>query len=404
MAMTMRLGLRNLARRPFRTALTVGMLVVGTTLSVLTTGLNEGTYADMIRMATGLWSGHAQLHHQDYHGSPSLHEAVDEPLAWIDRLERSPQVQAVTARVETSGLLSAQARTASAQLVGVLPEREARVSSLLGQSLAQRLVGSASAGKPIVLGADLARRLRVAPGQEVIFMGQGADGSIAADAFEVVGLLESGVSALDASMALIRLEDAQELLTLPDKAHMVVVRMRQLEQVDGLAGWVQAPAPLRLSSWRELTPELERSIQSDRQGGAVFLAILVFVVILGVINTSLMAVFERTPELGVMRALGASPGHLLAVILWESGALAFVGVATGALLGASLVEQLGHQGVAFFDQPVEFAGMTIGVIYPVNTWLGTALYPALIFAAALLGGLWPAWRATRVEPTQALRG
>lgn len=406
MGISSKIGLRNLRRRPGRTALTVGMLCMGTFLVVLSTGMNEGTYADMIRMATGMWSGHFQLQHEGYKDTPALFEAIEHPQAWLKSLEQEPKVAAVTARIESAGLMSAGPRTAGVQLVGVMPERELKVATLTQAVKQGSFLGPAKDPEalPIVLGAGLARRLAVKLNDEVIFMGQGADGSIAADAFSVVGVLDSGVDELDMNMALIRFKDAQALFILEDKAHTIVGRLHQLDDADDFAQSIKVPPALRLYSWRGLMPELYTSIQSDRAGGAVFMVVIVLVVILGVVNTLLMAVFERTRELGVMKALGASPRQLISMILWESAGTAFMGVSVGVLLGVAFVAYMGAHGVNFFEEPVEFGGMKISTIYPANTLLGTVIYPAFILIFALLGGLWPALRAARQEPTEAIRG
>lgn len=406
MGISSKIGLRNLRRRPGRTALTVAMLGMGTFLVVLSTGMNEGTYADMIRMATGMWSGHFQLQHQGYKDTPALFETIDHPEQWLKTLSSSPKVAAVTARIESAGLMSAGPRTAGVQLIGVMPERELKVATLTQAIKTGSFLGAAKDPEaiPIVLGSGLAKRLSVTLHDEVVFMGQGADGSIAAEAFSVVGLLDSGVEALDMNIALIRLEDAQVLFVLEGKAHTIVGRLHELDDAQAFAQSIPVPPPLRLYSWRGLMPELYTSIQSDRAGGAIFMVVIVLVVILGVVNTLLMAVFERTRELGVMKALGASPRQLISMILWESAGTALLGVSAGVLLGVALVAYMGAHGVNFFEEPVEFGGMKISTIYPANTLLGTVIYPAFILLFALLGGLWPALRAAKQEPTEAIRG
>ena len=404
----MKLGLRNLMRRPGRTLGTCAMLFVGTMMIVFVVGMNEGTYADIIRMATGTWSGHGQVIHRDYHETPALHEALERPAQLVTTLEADPRVEAAAARLEVAGLLSAGTRTAGAQLIGVMAEAEARVSTL-PRAVARggSFLGAAPSGDeealPIVLGAGLAQRLKVGLGQEVVYMGQAADGSIAAEAFEVVGVLSSGLSELDATLAMIRLSDAQALLEMPDRAHRVVVKLHDLSAVDALGASLELDEPARFYTWSELAPELERSIENDRAGGVGILLIIIVIIALGVVNTMVMSVFERTQELGVMKALGTSPGRLVAIVLWESFWLALVGVVLGAAAGAGLNVYFGAVGIEFFEEAVEFGGMEIQTIYPANMLVNVVAYPAVIFAAALLGGLWPAVRAARVDPVRAIR-
>lgn len=407
MGIAMRMGLRNLRRRPGRTLLTMGMLMFGTFLVVWSIGMNEGPYADMIRMGTGTWLGQLHVEHEGYKDSPSLYEAVDQPGPIIKALEADPDVKAVSARVEVAGLLSVGTRTAGAMLTGVMPDREPKVTTLPNTVKEGGFLTAPADAEalPIVLGRGLARRLKVKLGQEVVYMGQASDGSIAAESFTLVGIMESGSDELDANLAMIRLKDAQELLVLGDRVHQIVARTTDPEAAELVARRVgpSLQKPARLMTWRQLSPQLWASIQSDREGGTVFVSVIALMVVLGAVNAMLMSVFERTRELGVMKALGASPAHLIAVVVWESVGVALLGVGLGVLAGALVNEYYASVGMKFFDEPIEFGGMELSMIYPMNTFRGTVQYPLAIFAAAVLGGLWPAWRASQLDPTEAIR-
>ena len=404
--MTMRLGLRNLSRRPGRTILTAAMLFFGTALLVFAVGLSEGTYSDMIRVATGTWSGHIQIVHEGYPDSPALYETLDQPQALIDRFEAEPQVEAATARLEIAGLLSAGERTAGAMLTGVMPEREPKVSTLprtLEQGTFLEPIEGDPEALPIVLGQGLARRLRVGLGDEIVYMGQAADGSIAAELYVVGGILGSSMGELDARLAMIRLEDAQALAELPGRAHRVVARVARIEDVEALDARVQVEVPAQVTAWYELTPELRNSIEADRAGGTIFFAIIIVMIALGVVNTMVMAVFERTREFGVMKALGTGPGRIIAMVLWESFWIALIGVGLGLVAGTALNAWLADVGIQFYEEAIEFGGTEISRVYPANTVLANVVYPLVIFGAALVGGLWPAIRAARIEPVDAIR-
>ncbi len=409
--LSLKLGLRNAGRRKGRSALTVAMLAFGTFLLVFSTALNEGPYADMTEMATGTWGGHLQVLNEGYLDSPSMYEFIEEPLGVVDALQARPHVVAATARLEAAGLLSVGERTAGAQLTGVMPENEPKVSTLprtisQGEFLPTGEVGDEDP-LPIVLGDGLASRLDAKLGDEVVFLGQAADGSMAAELFTLVGVLDSGVDALDASMALVRLEDAQALFEMKDRAHRVVVRTEGLGHVGAVArGFTPQAEGAKLYTWREINPSMVSSIESDRAGGFVFALVLMFMVALGAVNTTVMSVFERSQELGVMKALGTSPGTIVATVVWEAFVIGLLGVGLGALLAACLNEYMAqpHVGLEMFDEPIDFAGYQMFKIYPKNTVRGTIAYPAMILAATTLGAIWPAIRASLLDPVKAIRG
>lgn len=399
------IGLRSLRRRPGRTALTIGMIATSTLLMVFTVGLREGTYSDMIELATSTWSGQFQLAADGYRESPSLFETLDDPAPLIERLEADPQVVGVTPRVQAAGLLSVEQRTVGAMLSAVVPAREAALFTVpaaveQGTWLAPPDDPDAL---PIVLGAGLARRLEAKLGDEITYLGQAADGSIAAEIFILGGIIESGVAELDTGLAFVRLADAQELFVLGRRVHSLHGRVTSIDRVERFTAGFDPGEGVEIAPWSVVMPGLQSSIEVDRAGGDLFLVIVLFVVVLGIVNSMLMSVFERTRELGVMLAVGTPPRTLVASIAAESAALAAAGVLIGALTGAGLNALFGDLGIPLGTEPMEFGGVIIDRMYPHNTLPGVLGPAAIVLVVGTLAGLWPARRATRLDPVTAIR-
>lgn len=401
---SLRLGLRSLGRRKGRTALTVGMLVVSTWMVVFGAGLNEGSYADMIRMATGTFTGQAQIQAPGYEASPSLFETIADPAPTLARLRATPGVVGAAPRIETGALLSKGNRTSGALVVGVDAAAEAQTSTVAGMVRKGTLLGPTRGAEalPMVVGSGLARRLRAEIGDEITLLGQAADGSMAAELYELVGILESGQSELDGNLALLRVQDAATLLELGTRVHRIAVRLETASQADAfVAGFAPEPGTVVLH-WRTLLPSLEPSIQTDRAGTVVFLVVLLVVAALGIANAMLMTVMERRREIGVLLALGTTPGRILATIVWESTVQSLLGVLLGVALGLVCIWWFHDTGIRFTENPIEFGGATFDVVRPIVTWR-TWGYPLIILAVGSVSGLWPAWRAARLTPLEAMR-
>lgn len=398
------LALRNLARRKTRTALTFSMTAVGTALIVFMMGLSEGTYADLTELATSSWAGHFQITAKGYNDKPSLFKLVREPEKLAAELSLDKRVAATTPRVETAGLIALGQKTTGALFAGVDPLLETRVTTV------NRLISGGGwlperdgEEKAIILGLGLAEKLGAKLGDEVSFVGQAADGSIAAELFRVRGILESGSPELDASLAIFNIHTAWPLLSLEGRAHRIVGRFTDIEDADGPAPLKILPENLEYLSWREVVPSLDKSIRADRTGVRIFIGILLAVVILGVANTMMMAVMERTHEFGVMAALGASPYLITLGVLWEAAWLILLGAGAGIAAGSAVNHYTGIVGIPLPAEEMAFGGVTMKAMHPRNTLSALLGAPAIVFLAGMVAGLLPALKAANLSPAAALR-
>lgn len=395
------IGWRNLARRKWRTAATCGMLFIGSFLIVFMTGMAEGTYGSMIEVGTRTYNGDFEVLSGDYQDKPSLFKNVANYQALGDQLASDSRVSGIAYRVESPGLFSHENDTLGGLLVGMDPASEiCSYTDTISKGQWWREVGDQL---PAVIGKGVAKRLRVNLGSEIAFVGQGADGSIAAELFTVVGIFDSGIDALDRSVVFVPIQSAQELLVLDGKVHRIVGRVHDRGDLPSLARDYLYEAPLHLMTWQELLPTLAHTIDADRNGGYFFLIIILAVVLISVANTMLMSVMERTHELGVIQALGTSPPMVVIIVLAEIFFLALLGITPGVLVGIAINAWFGRHGIHLGIEDFSYGGVELGVIHTLNTWMGSLVFPLLVLAGAILAGLLPALKAARMSAVDAIR-
>ncbi len=401
MRILLMIGWRNLARRKWRTAATCSMLFIGVLLIVFMTGTAEGTYGGMIDVGTKTYNGDFEVLSGDYQDKPSLFKNVADYEALGERLRRDPRVSGVTYRVESPGLFSHDNNTLGGLLVGMDPAKE--ICTYTATLSAGQWWHELGDHLPAVIGSGMAKRLGVGLDSEIAYVGQGADGSIAAELFTVVGVFDSGIDALDRAVVFVPLASAQELLVLEGKVHRVVGLVHNRGQLPGLQRDTQLAAPLHLMPWQELLPNLAHTIEADRGGGYFFLIIILAVILISVANTMLMSVMERTHELGVIQALGTSPPMMVVIVLSEIFFLALLGITPGVLVGGALNLWFGRRGISLGMEDFSYGGVELGIIHTVNTWLGSLVFPALVLVGAILAGLLPALKAARMTAVEAIR-
>jgi ABC-type lipoprotein release transport system permease subunit len=411
--LVLRLGWRNLWRNPGRSLLSIGAVAVACAVLMTLESLRAGLVRQTLDNGTRLVVGHLQVQDAAFRKDRNLYDTIgggtgtDVPalLATVERRAGT----AAAPRVVGFGLLSTGERSSGAEILGVHPAREAGVSRLLATVVEGRGLDGAPRGA-VLLGKTLAEDLGVTVGGEIAVVTQAADGSLGNELWYLRGVLRTGIAALDRSIAVVAIGDLQELMALgPARIHQVVARVLDPEQApraaDALAADGTLPAGAQAESWATLLPALADYRRLIGAWGWVMVGIVGTFAGFGVLNTMLMAVFERTHEFGVLAALGLRPPLVLVMVLSECASLAAVGIAIGVAAGAG--------GMAYFvlhgwDLTRWAEGLTISgvLVDPVLrgawTWQTVPSIVAALAVIVVLAGLLPAIRAARLRPVAAL--
>jgi putative ABC transport system permease protein len=393
---------RNLWRHSRRTVVTVAAMTLALFVLILYTGLLEGYLENMEGNILDLEVGDVQLHADDYLNRPSIYTRIEDPQALLDSFDRRGYL--ATARLLGGGLVAAGESSAGASFRGLDVERDARVSKI-GEHVERGSWLDPADPEGVVLGRRLARTLDVDIGDELVFLSQAADGSMASGLFRVRGVLWSVGDATDRSGVFLNAPAFRDFFVLPDGVHQIILRRSGEQTLDELVAAAEADAPgLDVKTWRQLMPTMASLLDSTRSIVQIVFYVVYVVIAILVLNAMLMAVFERIREFGVMKALGVSPSTVLGLILVESAlqtALAVsiglalslpglwyltnVGIDTGALGGMTLM------GVAFNQ-------IWYAVVTPYTFW-GPIV--ALIVMVSL-AVIYPASMAARIPPLEAM--
>ena len=426
---TFRLAWRNLWRQPRRTLLTLGAMVFANTLLVCMISLQYGMYGLMIDNTLSMLTGHLQILAPGYKEDGKIRQSIDDAAALASNLrekldfsnnktigqsgvfggDTKQQVSPVniSVRGKAFALASSEERSFGILVMGVQPEYEPQVSSIPGLIQKGRYLTDANA-EEIVIGSVLARNLRVDLGDEITLIGSGRDGSFAAAVIEVVGIIHSGMTDMDRSIAQMPLLLFQDTFSMGNEAHEIVIRAPDLSRVDEtgkrVKQFLDGVSGLALYDWDDLEPGLKQSIQADLFSAWFMYGVLITLVAFSVLNTVLMSVLERTREFGIVMSLGLTPGRLGRLVVLETAIMGVLGLAAGIVIGAALVGWAGIYGISFpgMEEMAKQFNMP-SKIFPDLAFSELALGPSIVFAATLLASLWPALRLYWLEPVQAMR-
>jgi ABC-type lipoprotein release transport system permease subunit len=405
MTLNLRMAWRNLWRHPRRTWLTATAMVFSNVLLVFMISLQFGSYEMMIENTLKTLSGHLQVQAEGYQDNPRLSSSIEDVASLADDLRRALPGARVAPRAVAFALASSEQRSFGIQVMGVQPDAEPGLSTLPGLVVAGRWL---QGGNEIVIGAAMARNLRVSVGEELTLLGSGYDGSFAAGIVKVVGLFESGARELDRSFAEVPLPYFQETFAMQGRGNTIALAVEALEGVPAAARTVRqivgARQGLVVLDWNALHPGLRQAIQADMSSAWFMYGVLIVLVAFSVLNTQLMSVMERTREFGVISALGVRPRRLAALVLLETALMALIGFALGLLLGALLAWYFNVHGFSYpgmaevaerFNLPAE--------MYPRLTPGSLLLGPGVVFVFCLFAAIYPALRLFRLRPVAAMR-
>jgi putative ABC transport system permease protein len=400
------LAWRNLWRQPWRTALSLSSIALAGTVTIFILSLQVGAYGTMKENVLRLVDGFAQVQPPGYADDPDLQKTIDDPAAVIRRLEALPGVTAAAPRATSYAILSNGPRSYGAAVIGIDPAREPAVSTL-SATISQGRYLKPGDGGAAVIGAGLARNLKLAPGDRFTLLGEAADGSIAADVLTVSGIFSSGTPELDRQAIEMPLARFQDDFALYGAVSTIAVSGRHLGDIQSARPAIAAIASehkLVLRDWTQLEPALNDAILLDMSFSSLLYVSLVIIVVFIILNTLLMSVLERTREFGMLLALGMRPGQIGRMLWLELLILAAVGSAIGIALGGALTGWLSGQGVLFSGAEALFQQWHMpSRLFPAVTPLSLLGGPLAIAGSIALSGIVPYRYIRRLRPVDAMR-
>lgn len=291
---------------------------------------------------------------------------------------------------------------------GIDPGEESGPARLLGTDALERLEG-----RRAFVGRMLGELMGIQVGDEIALVGQAVDGSLANDLYTVAALVTTSVDLVNRQAVVIDIGEAQALFAMPDEAHEIVVHAREAAGLPLLVerlGRIPALAGAEVLDWQTLVPEFVNLVELADAAGTLVLIVVFLAASAGVANTMLMATFERTRELGMLLALGTNPARVVRLIVTESLALGVVGALLGSALGLTIVAIAHRTGIDYATltgggpSELSFAGLHWSLrFYPTLTTTDVARTAIAVVVTSLLASIWPAARAARLQPVQALR-
>jgi ABC-type lipoprotein release transport system permease subunit len=398
-----RMAIRDLGRnrrRSFFSALALGM---GLALLLLMAAVFEGEIRGSMDSTIKLESGHLQVRAASYDEdktSLAWEDLIENPDSIAAQIASLSPVKVATPRLYASGIVAARDVTMGVRLIGIDPSSNANAPYLEGLTSGEFLTADDRSG--ILIGQPLADRLRLQPGDTINLLVNTSNGDVDEQPFTIRGIFSTKTPTYDKSTVFMPLSKAQAFTQTESHASTIFVLLSEREQTDAVVAALQTQQ-YKVLTFAEMNNLL---VLADEYANAYI--IVLYLIILGItatviINTLIMAVFERTREIGILAAIGMRGGRIMAMFFAESSLLAIGGIIMGLILGGAMVFYATKYGIYIGDMGL--TGIILGErIYAYLTLSDTINLTITAFVVTLLAALYPALLAARMEPVDALRG
>ncbi len=395
------LAWRNLWRHARRTAVMLFALALGVWSMVALAAIVRGSMEQHIRKEILNLTGHVQIHAPAYRDDPAVEHSFAPDPALVRALNRPP-VTAWDARVRVPAVVQSERESAGVTLVGIDPARERGLSFIPGAVTDGRYLESPD-DPGVLLGRKLVEQLETGLGRRVVLMSQDAHNQVADRGFRVVGIFDADPQAMETGYVFAGRDVAQQLLKIGNDVSEIAVMTPDRDRLGPLLVTLRDQATgLDVAPWTELQPLLVLSEKVNNVVLLIWFAVVFAAMSFGLINTLLMAVFERTREFGLFQALGMPPRYILGQVLIESLILLGIGLILGNALGWLNVYWL-KDGIdlSAFAEGLELVGVS-PVIYPALAATDVVTANLLVVVLGIAASLYPAWRASRHVPVEAI--
>jgi len=402
MLSVIRLAWRNVGRNPRRTGVVVTAVAVGLAGTLLSMAIFSGMMFQMVDNAIKTDLGHLQIHAQGFNKDPEIGLFLEDKGApEIEAIQAEAGIQNWAPRIRGEGLVTSPSSSVGVRVIGVDPDAEAQVSMVSG-SIVQG--GYFDQKRRLVLGEGLARRLGTEVGDKIVLSVQDLAGDMNGTALRVGGIFRTPSAELDRSTVFLELAPAADLFGMGDGISEIVIVGHSRDAVLETQARLSAALPDReIERWDELQPLLA-SILSVMDQMASGLYLIIFVAMsFGIANVLLMAIYERIREIGILLAVGLSRGRLVAMVICESILVTLLGLVAGFTLALLALFAL-SDGIDMSLWAESLASFGMGTrIFPVLTPADFTIPTTVALLTALIASAWPALRAVRLRPAEAVR-
>jgi putative ABC transport system permease protein len=396
---------RNIWRNKMRSIIIILSIAIGLFAGIAVLALYKGMMKSRVRNVIDAEVGHLQIHNSNFKKDYEPQFTLANGAQVLEAVSKMPEVKLAASRSITVGMLATPTGSAGIQINGVIPNQEYRLSQLQKKIIKGKPFDPAKKNE-ILVGQKLAKKMKLKPRSKLVLTFTDTSGNMVSSAFRVAAIYQSDNAPLDEKNVYVNQDELNVLLGIQNSFHEIVILLKNDADVKKAQQELQQKFPAyQIESWREISPETDLLVKTVDQYSYIIMFIIMFALAFGIVNTMLMAILERTREIGMMVALGANHIKIFLLIFLETIFLTLAGTPVGVFIGWATTAYFNKHGL-------DLAGM--GREMMSSFGFGTMIYPEfpteklsgillIVIGTALISCLFPAIKALKLQPVEALR-
>ncbi|MDA9555438.1 ABC transporter permease [Pelobium sp.] len=396
---------RNIWRNKMRSGVIMLSISIGIFAGIAVLALYKGMMKSRVSTVINAEIGHLQIHNKDFKNDLDPKFILLNGNKLLEQVQQNPKVKLAAPRSITSGMLSTTTGSAGVQINGIVPDLEYQASRLK-QKIIEGKTFAIGKKNQIMVGQKLAKKMKLKIKSRLVLTFTDTAGSLVSGAFKVAAIYKSDNAPLDERNVYITMNDLNTLLGIKNSFHEIALLLYHDEDVSLVQKQLTQKFPeYQIESWREISPETDLLVKTVDQYSYIIMIIIMFALAFGILNTMLMAVLERTREIGMMMALGTNRIRIFLLIFLETLFLTLAGTPIGIFIGWLVASYYQKHGLNLSGMGEEMMssfgfGTLIYPEFPTDKLTGVLI---IVICTAILSCLFPAIKAVKLQPVEALR-
>jgi len=405
----LKLAWRNIVRNWRRSLVTVLLGIFCCTLMVFYEAFNEGARGKMIDDSVAMFDGYLQIHGQDYQEHPNYDNLIYDVAEIKEAIKDIEGIKSYTTRLQTFALYSGKGDSVGGMLVGIDPSKEKDISRIIRGLEKGRFLEDDDTNA-VYIGRDLAKKLEVGLGDEIVILSSSVDYSMAAAKLRIRGIFYTNFFEFDSRAAFINKKYMDGEFLADNIASHIVIQPEKKEDTFKLQGKISKvldQEKYEVVTWMEMAESLVQFMKLDYAMDHISFGLLLVIVFFVIMIFTLISVFQRSKEIGIMRAIGTTQKQVYQILFVEILILAVIGVLIGAVIGSRIALHFEANPIEYkFDEEVmemyKHWGM-YDMTYPAKLNLKSFLAGVIPVFLLILCSVWyPAWRVNQLPPIEAI--